>query len=130
VFDRDVPDSGVLVEHDPGDVVTEAKVLVQSELRGHRLDIAENFPTARVGVRPIRVRCETVGVQSRRNIARRTGIGVVAPGSTDRGAAFEDREITDSLLFQANRGADTGESAADNGDIQRLHGFLRHAAGS
>ena len=53
----------------------------------------------------------------RRDVAGRAGVGVVAPGAADLVAAVDHQEVAAAVLGQPDGGAESGESGADDEDV-------------
>ena len=113
-LERDRPDTCLLVPLDARDVAPKPNLRLEAELFHHRSDVAEDLRAGRVGVRPVRVRGETVRVQTGRNVARSSRIRVVAPRPADLRAAFENDEVLDTVLLQPNRRSDSCETSTDD----------------
>ena len=92
------PQCAFLVELQTGDVHSEPDETRQRVLVDHRLDVAEDLGAARIRAGPVRILLEPVGIEQRRDVARRAGIGVVPPGTTHLVGTFKDNEIVDTLL--------------------------------
>ena len=80
---RDRPDAVGLVELEAVDLDAELDAPAQVEVVDQVLDVTADLAGGRVGPRPGRVLRERERVQQRRDVACRTGIRVVAPGSAD-----------------------------------------------
>ena len=130
--DAHVPMPGRLVPDDVDYVVSESNTRSDVELTHHCVDVIENLTTTGIGVRPVGIGRETVRIQPRRYVAGCARVSVVAPGSTDGAAAFEDRDILDSTVAQSDSGTDSGESRTDDHGVEYTfaHIELAHATGS
>ncbi len=94
----------------------EPDVLRHPEVSGHPFQVGEDLGLRRPFATPLGVRCEREAVQVTRNIARGSGVGVVAPGATERVGLFEDRERMDSRPSQQDSQADPAETGPDDQD--------------
>ena len=72
------------------------------------------FAAARIGARPVRPLLERELVGRRRDVHGDTGIGVPVPGAADVVAGLDDEVVAEALLIELDRGADAGESRADD----------------
>ena len=125
----DRPDPGGVVEAQAVDLDPEPDAAAQVELVDHVLDVSTDLFGGRVGARPGRVLGERERVQQRRDVACRTGIRVVTPGSADAVVALDEDEVVDSGSGEFDGGADAGEAGTDDECVVGVLGH-RHAAGS
>ena len=81
---------------------------------GGPADVGLDLRLGGEGPRPVRVQRERVGVQLRRHVARRAGVGVVAPGATHVRAALDDEEVAEVLVPELDRHREATEAGADH----------------
>ena len=86
-------------------------------IRDSLVDVAVDLGLVGVGARPGGVRCERVGVQVGRHVACGAGVGVIAPGAAEVGAAVEYHVVGEAVLGELDGGAEAGESCSDDGDL-------------
>ena len=95
--------------------MTEANMAQQIVALGAVLLIRQNFGLAREAVRPGVAGFEREGVQVRRHITGRAGIGVVAPDAAQGALFLEDREVFKARQLEVMGHAQPPETGADDG---------------
>ena len=83
-------------------------------LSGDPLDVCLDFGLFGIRTGPPSVRCERVGIQVRRHVAGRAGIGVHPPGAADVVSPLEDQIVGVPVLLKGDRGAEPGEPGPDD----------------
>src|SRR5205085_6721932 len=91
--------------------------------------VIEDVLLRAVGARPRIMRLERERVQMRGNVARRAGIGVLAPDAAEIVGFLEDGEAIEPRLLQVVRHAEPGKARADDGD-GRLRADFRGGQGA
>src|SRR5262249_34339906 len=71
--------------------------------------------------RPVGLGLEREAVQVRRDVARRTGVGVLAPRAPDVARLLEDRERLDPGALELHAHGDAREAGADDDDREVFH---------
>ena len=102
----------------------EIDVRVQALLHRDAALVVGDLRLRAEAARPVEVLRERQGVQVAGHVARRTRVGVVAPGPADLVAAVDDPEILDALAQQVGSGGETGEARADDQDVGFLRGMV------
>ncbi len=87
------PESAFFVPAGRRDPNVGAQVRADPETVGAVLEIPENLGLLRVGLRPVGLHGEGVGVQVRRHVARRPRVGVAAPGAAHAVGRLEEHEV-------------------------------------
>ena len=64
----------------------------------------------------------------RRDVALAARVVVVAPGAADVVGALEHDEVVDALLLEADRHAQAGEPAADDGHVDMARRSVRYGS--
>ena len=85
-------------------------------------EVVEDLGLGAVAAAPLRVRRPGPGVQRRRHVAGRAGVGVVPPHPAHVVGALEDRDVVDTDPAQRLRDAETAEAGADDHHARRAHG--------
>ena len=98
------------------DLGAEADVRQHAEVAGDAPQVGVDLLLGREAARPVALRREGERVQVARDVARRTGVGVVAPDAADVVAALEQDEVALAVLQQPHGGADAPEARPDDGD--------------
>jgi hypothetical protein len=115
------PDLTQLVEIGPGDGGGAPHMRQDPIFRRDMARVGENFRLRRKPFRPRPMGLERIGIEERRHIAGRTGIGVVAPGATDSVLSLKDHNGADSGFLEGDRHPQPTESGADDGHVNLLH---------
>ena len=102
----------------------EIDVRVQALLHRDAALVVGDLRLRAEAARPVEVLRERQGVQVAGHVARRTRVGVVAPGPADLVAAVDDPEILDALAQQVGSGGEAGEARADDQDVGFLRGMV------
>ena len=89
------------------------EMLGQIMVGGDLLDVREDLRLVGEGLAPAGVQRERVGVEVRRHVARRAGVGVLAPGPAEVVAAVEDREVI-SAAGELDAHRDPAKTRADD----------------
>src|SRR6201999_526111 len=97
----------VVVAHVPGDAVPARDVV----------NVGVDLRLVGEGAGPPRVLLVGVGVQDAGDVARATGITVVAPGPAQVVGALEHHGVLDPVAPQGERHAQAGQSRARDGDL-------------
>ena len=86
----------------------------QAGLTRGALEVGEDLGLPGVAVAPRRVERPRPGVERRRDVAGRAGVGVVAPDAADGVRALEHHDVLDALPAQRVRRAEPAEAGADD----------------
>ena len=113
----DPPQLRVLVPGRTGHGVAEAQVGHDPGVLGAAAQVGLDLRLARERAAPGRVGREGERVQVRRDVALAARVMVVAPRAADVVGALEHDEVVDALLLEADRHAEAGEAAADDGHV-------------
>ena len=89
------------------------EMLGQTMVVDDLLDVREDLGLLGEGLAPARVQRERVGVEVRRHVARRAGVGVLAPGPAEVVAAVEDGEVI-SAAGELDAHRDPAKTSADD----------------
>ena len=84
------------------------------QIVGAAFEIGVDFGLGGKGPRPVGIGGEGKGIEVRRDIAGRAGIGVVAPDAAHGVGLFQHDEVLDALALQPRRHADAGKARADD----------------
>ena len=87
------------------------------EAIGNALQVGADLRLPGERARPLRVRREGERVQVRLHVAGAAGVGVVAPGTAEGVTLLQDEEPLPARLAQLHRGAESGEPAPDDRDV-------------
>ena len=110
----DRPGPGLVV---PGRLLhrgTEPEPVERAGLTGDALQVGLDLRLRGEGPGPVRVGREREAVELAGYVARRAGVGVVAPGAPDVVAPVDHQEVGQTGLLQLDRGAEAGEPGADH----------------
>ena len=121
------PGAGGLVVRRSGDLDAGAHPVEDAGLGGGALQVGEDLRLAGVAVAPVRVRRPRPGVERRRDVAGRAGVGVVAPDAADLVGLLEDGDVADAGAEQLGGDTEAAEAGADDDDAGTAG---RTAAGS
>ena len=114
--------------------MTEMKVTAKAAVVG---DLSQVLPQLRlgwVGLAPVWLQRERVGVEIRLNVAPAAGIDIVPPRPADIVGALEHGQVDVPCLHQLDGSAETSETGADDQEVNRLRfglggGGVRRAGG-
>ena len=111
-----------------GDLDAGADQVEDAVLAGGPLDVAEDLVLPGVAVRPRGVGRERPRVEGGRHVARRVGVGVLAPDAADAVGLLEHGDVAVSRALQLDGGAQAAEAGTDDGDRGLAHGRNLSAA--
>src|SRR6202034_4822957 len=89
------------------------QVRPDAEAVGAVLEVAEYLGLVGVGLGPVGLQGEGVGVEVRRHIAGGTGVGVGAPGATDALGGLEEHEVASAGLHELYGQSEAARTGAD-----------------
>ncbi len=112
----DLPLQAALVPAGVLEAGPEDEVVEGPRLCGDPLDVGLDLGLGRERPRPVRVERERVGVQLRRHVAGRSGVGVVPPGPSDVGPSFEDEVVVLAGLAELDGHREAGETGPHDQD--------------
>ena len=112
-----VPTMRRLVPSGCGDTRVGAEMRADPEPVGAILEVLQDLGLVRVGLRPVRLEGERIGVEVRGHVAGRPGVCVVPPRPADALRGLEDHEVTTPSLHHPDGQAEPTRSSAQDGDV-------------